>query len=303
MKKWPIAIVACLSFFAIAQCSEWRSSFEEAKREALRDGKKILLIFTIKPARQPSKNLKKIIDDPKSREVLKDYVLVNMEVVQDPSDMSPEQRKAVKKVVCDYDLLSQPMRFPAILITDEKGRSLALGNYADGATADDIVTLVKTIDALHHVVHMLMKAAERFPEDTQKAFMLSQALKLIESNVPLSGYGDVIDKIIEYDKDNVMGLKDYYLATTALADIRKDLYRNASKEVDRKANDFLSRFQKTEWAQLAFFYKGLAAVQEGRLKDAEECMVTALKINANSFQARAIRAALQEVQLREAEGQ
>ena len=188
-----------------AQADEgWVVDFEKAKAQAAKEGKSILMEFTGSDWCPPCKALHKnvLIKDVFKTEMPKSFVLLKLDSPRDKSKQTPEEIEQYKALSAKYGVKG----VPTIFLADAKGRPYYETVGYSGDPADKYVANLKEQIATLAKRDAAFAKAEK-ASGAEKAKLLADGLSLVNDEMALKTYGDVVSQIIELDADNKAGLK------------------------------------------------------------------------------------------------
>ncbi len=188
-----------------AQADEgWVVDFEKAKAQAAKEGKSILMEFTGSDWCPPCKALHKnvLIKDVFKTEMPKSFVLLKLDSPRDKSKQTPEEIEQYKVLSAKYGVKG----VPTIFLADAKGRPYYETVGYSGDPADKYVANLKEQIATLAKRDAAFAKAEK-ASGAEKAKLLADGLSLVNDEMALKTYGDVVSQIIELDADNKAGLK------------------------------------------------------------------------------------------------
>lgn len=284
-----ISVLATLIFLTtvtLASDALWTDDFETAKITAARKKKDLLLHFTGSDWCPWCIKLKREVFSQEAfkKDAPRHFVLVEIDFPK-----SKEQSEGVKKQNRELEKRYQVEGFPTIVLTDAEGRPYARTGYQEGGP-DNFLNHLQELRTLKLKRDELFENAEN-AEGIEKANLLDQALNVLESNGvnSLNEYRDIVDKIMEYDKEDKAGLRTGYEAlkiryesSDRIAGIMDDLDRNLSGEYDKaiKELETLVEFSKPVPEVVQTIYLKMAELyQEGKKDDA--AWLKSLKKGAN----------------------
>ena len=201
-----LAVASLVTSEAIAVDEGWTVSFAEAKAQAAKEGKSILMEFTGSDWCPPCKTLQKNVlsQEVFKKDIPEHFVLLKLDSPRDKSRQTPEEIEQYKKLSEQYKVKG----VPTIFLADAKGRPYW---QTVGYSGDDAATytgnLIKKSAILKTRDDFLAKAASA--SGTEKARLLGEigeAIGLIDSELA-SPSDDEIESIIKLDADNKVGLK------------------------------------------------------------------------------------------------
>ncbi len=178
--------------------------FEKAKAQAAKEGKSILMEFTGSDWCPPCKALHKnvLIKDVFKTEMPKSFVLLKLDSPRDKSKQTPEEIEQYKVLSAKYGVKG----VPTIFLADAKGRPYYETVGYSGDPADKYVANLKEQIATLAKRDAAFAKAEK-ASGAEKAKLLADGLSLVNDEMALKTYGDVVSQIIELDADNKAGLK------------------------------------------------------------------------------------------------
>ena len=200
-----VGTAAILSLTVAAQAAEgWVVDFEKAKAQAAKEGKSILMEFTGSDWCPPCKALQKNVlsKDVFKTEMPKSFVLLKLDSPRDKSKQTPEEIEQYKVLSAKYGIQG----VPTIFLADAKGRPYYQTVGYSGDPADKYVANLKDqLGTLAKRDAAFAKAEKA--SGTEKAKLLAEGLSLVDDEMALKTYGNVVSQIIELDADNKAGLK------------------------------------------------------------------------------------------------
>lgn len=139
--KTPVLLFITLAASTMMQAQSWGSDVDRAIRDASRQGKKVLLYFTLSEGCENCTKLDTVVfDSPEFREAADDYVLVKMDFAQNAADK-------VSDLQADRNLLlveryNKDGFFPYVVVLGKDGKTLGkTGIYKDQSPRDFIQQL------------------------------------------------------------------------------------------------------------------------------------------------------------------
>jgi hypothetical protein len=213
----------------------------------------------------------------------KSFVLLKLDSPRDKSKQTPEEIEQYKVLSAKYGIQG----VPTIFLADAKGRPYyeTVGYSGDPAEKyvanlkDQLGTLAKRDAAF---------AKAENASGTEKAKLLAEGLSLVNDEMALKTYGDVVSQIIELDADNKAGLKAKFAGLKDSVGFKSELEAtmrgNSSKPEDTLAAiDKLIEEKKPTGAALqeAVFMKSSILFQTDKAK-AKEMLIEAQKLAPKS---------------------
>ena len=200
-----VGTAAILSLTVAAQAAEgWVVDFEKAQAQAAKEGKSILMEFTGSDWCPPCKALQKNVlsKDVFKTEMPKSFVLLKLDSPRDKSKQTPEEIEQYKVLSAKYGIQG----VPTIFLADAKGRPYYQTVGYSGDPADKYVANLKDqLGTLAKRDAAFAKAEKA--SGTEKAKLLAEGLSLVDDEMALKTYGNVVSQIIELDAENKAGLK------------------------------------------------------------------------------------------------
>jgi thioredoxin-related protein len=199
-----VGTAAILSLTTAQAAEGWLVDFEEAKAQAAKEGKSILMEFTGSDWCPPCKALTANVLSKEvfKTEMPKSFVLLKLDSPRDKSKQTPEEIEQYKVLSAKYGIQG----VPTIFLADTKGRPYYETVGYSGDPADKYVANLKEqLGTLAKRDAAFAKAEKA--SGSEKAKLLAEGLSLVNDEMALKTYGDVVSQIIELDADNKAGLK------------------------------------------------------------------------------------------------
>jgi thioredoxin-related protein len=281
-----LGTAAILSLPTAAKADEgWVVDFEKAKAQAAKEGKSILMEFTGSDWCPPCKALHKnvLIKDVFKTEMPKSFVLLKLDSPRDKSKQTPEEIEQYKVLSAKYGVKG----VPTIFLADAKGRPYyeTVGYSGDPAEKyvanlkDQLGTLAKRDAAF---------AKAEKASGAEKAKLLAEGLSLVNDEMALKTYGDVVSQIIELDADNEAGLKAKFAGLKNSVGFKAELEatmrgsRGEPEDTLAAIDKLIAEKKPTGVAlQEALFYKGTIHFQTDKAK-AKELLLEAQELAPKS---------------------
>ena len=281
-----VGTAAILSLTVAAQADEgWVVDFEKAKAQAAKEGKSILMEFTGSDWCPPCKSLHANVlsKDVFKTEMPKNFVLLKLDSPRDKSKQTPEEIEQYKVLSAKYGIQG----VPTIFLADAKGRPYYQTVGYSGDPADQYVANLKEqLGTLAKRDAAFAKAEKA--SGAEKAKLLAEGLSLVDDEMALKTYGDVVSEIIELDANNKAGLKAKF------AGLKNSVGFKAELEATMRSNrgepeDILAAIDKLivekkptgAALQEALFYKGSIHFQTDKGK-AKELLLEAKELAPKS---------------------
>lgn len=254
------ALVATPAAFAVDE--GWTVSFAEAKAQAAKEGKSILMEFTGSDWCPPCKALHKNVLSTEvfKTEAPKHFILLKLDNPRDKSHQSMDEINQYRKLSAQYKISG----VPTIILADDQGRPYHQQVGYGGDPAEKWVgDLAAKAPILAKRNEFLAKADQA--DGVERAKLLDEAIALIDSDLAISTYKDTIEEIIKLDADGAAGLKPKYegaLRTaevkTELKEIQQTLRNSTPDQVLAKLNKLLEDKKPTgEGLQEALYLKSM----------------------------------------------
>ncbi len=205
---------------ALSAEAQWLIDFEQAKALAKKEGKDLLMDFTGSDwcgfCIQLDKNVfsKEIF----AEKIPEKFILLKIDDRRDKSKQSEAEKKMVRELTKKYGISG----FPTILLCDAEGRPYASFVGYGGTPADKYVSDLLSKQKVREKRDALLAKAEA-ASGAEKAKLLDEVLQMVDEDLRLSVYGDLVDQIIEADAQNEAGLKEKYVTMRRDADFEKKL--------------------------------------------------------------------------------
>jgi thioredoxin-related protein len=281
-----VGTAAILSLTVAAQAAEgWVLDFEKAKAQAAKEGKSILMEFTGSDWCPPCISLQKNVlsKDVFKTEMPKSFVLLKLDSPRDKSKQTPEEIEQYNTLSAKYGIRG----VPTIFLADAKGRPYYESVGYSGDPADKYVANLKEQLGTLAKRNAAFTKAEK-ASGSEKAKLLAEGLSLVDDEMALKTYGDVVSQIIELDADNEAGLKAKFAglknSVGFKAELEATMRGNSSKPEDTLAaiDKLIAEKKPTGVAlQEAIFYKGSIHFQTDKAK-AKEFLLEAQKLAPKS---------------------
>ena len=281
-----VGTAAILSLTVATQAAEvWIVDFEKAKAQAAKEGKSILMEFTGSDWCPPCKALHKnvLVKDVFKTEMPKSFVLLKLDSPRDKSKQTPEEIEQYKTLSAKYGIKG----VPTIFLADAKGRPYYETVGYSGDPAEKYVANLK--DQLGTLAKRDAAFAKAEKADgTEKAKLLAEGLSLVNDEMALKTYGDVVSQIIELDADNEAGLKAKFAGLKNSVGFKAELEatmrgsRGEPEDTLAAIDKLIAEKKPTGVAlQEALFYKGTIHFQTDKAK-AKELLLEAQELAPKS---------------------
>ena len=214
--------------------------FEKAKAQAAKEEKSILMEFTGSDWCPPCKALAKnvLTQDVFKTEMPKNFVLLKLDSPRDKSKQTPEEIEQYKVLSAKYGIQG----VPTIFLADAKGRPYYQTVGYSGDPADKYVANLKEqLGTLAKRDAAFAKAEKA--TGTEKAKLLAEGLSLVDDEMALKTYSEVVAEIIELDADNKAGLKTKFDGLKNSVEFKSELEATMSSNRG-KPEDILTAIDK-----------------------------------------------------------
>ena len=235
-----VGTAAILSLTSAQAADGWLVDFEKAKAQAAKEGKSILMEFTGSDWCPPCKALAKnvLTQDVFKTEMPKDFVLLKLDSPRDKSKQTPEEIEQYKVLSAKYGIQG----VPTIFLADAKGRPYYQTVGYSGDPADKYVANLKEqLGTLAKRDAAFAKAEKA--TGTEKAKLLAEGLSLVDDEMALKTYSEVVAEIIELDADNKAGLKTKFDGLKNSVEFKSELEATMSSNRG-KPEDILAAIDK-----------------------------------------------------------
>ena len=235
-----VGTAAILSLPAAQAADGWLVDFEKAKAQAAKEEKSILMEFTGSDWCPPCKALAKnvLTKDVFKTEMPKNFVLLKLDSPRDKSKQTPEEIEQYKVLSAKYGIQG----VPTIFLADAKGRPYYQTVGYSGDPADKYVANLKEqLGTLAKRDAAFAKAEKA--TGTEKAKLLAEGLSLVDDEMALKTYSEVVAEIIELDADNKAGLKTKFDGIKNSVEFKSELEATMSSNRG-KPEDILAAIDK-----------------------------------------------------------
>jgi thioredoxin-related protein len=293
MKKFMVvALVSVLMAgqSAVGADEGWIVDFQEAQKRAAEEGKSILMEFTGSDWCPPCKKLKaEVLDtDVFKTKTPEHYILLKLDNPRDKSHQSEEEIAQYQKLSAEYKVRG----VPTIILADPQGKPFAQMVGYGGEPADAYVKRLTDQAAVREQRDAALAKAEQ-ASGLERARLLDKAVSVVEPDLVVAQYDEVVQQIIVLDANDEAGLKSKYQGLVQLNEVRAALQEARSsastpQEVIEKLDDLITQLQPTGVGlQEVLYQKG--AMQFAVDKEASKATFeAALKVAPDSPMARQI---------------
>ena len=235
-----VGTAAILSLPTAQAAEGWLVDFEKAKAQAAKEEKSILMEFTGSDWCPPCKALAKnvLTQEVFKTEMPKNFVLLKLDSPRDKSKQTPEEIEQYKVLSAKYGIQG----VPTIFLADAKGRPYYQTVGYSGDPADKYVANLKDqLGTLSKRDAAFTKAEKA--TGTEKAKLLAEGLSLVDDEMALKTYSEVVTEIIELDADNKAGLKAKFDGLKNSVEFKSELEATMSSNRG-KPEDILAAIDK-----------------------------------------------------------
>jgi len=235
-----VGTAAILSLPTAQAAEGWLVDFEKAKAQAAKEEKSILMEFTGSDWCPPCKALTANVlsKDVFKTEMPKNFVLLKLDSPRDKSKQTPEEIEQYKVLSAKYGIQG----VPTIFLADAKGRPYYQTVGYSGDPADKYVANLKEqLGTLAKRDAAFAKAEKA--TGTEKAKLLAEGLSLVDDEMALKTYSEVVAEIIELDADDKAGLKTKFDGLKNSVEFKSELEATMSSNRG-KPEDILTAIDK-----------------------------------------------------------
>ncbi len=259
----------------------WTEDFEAAKTSATKGKKDLLMDFTGSDWCGWCIKLREEVFDTAEfkAEAPKNFVMVELDYPQNKEQS--DQIKAQNEKLRDKFHIEG---YPTIILADAEGRPYAKTGYQEGGPKEYLKHLAELRSVREKRDAALEKAAKA--EGLEKAKLLVDALKGIDSELVDNFYDSLMQEVISLDKEDTLGMKKKQEFQKAYAELQTKLeeLHDGKKftEFGKAIDDFITTHKlEGEQKQMALYNK-LAIFGPDRLDDAEKLVNELIKLGADT---------------------
>jgi hypothetical protein len=209
------------------------------------------------------------------------YVLDVVDLPEPKADNADPGRLIVR-LIYEYNAVYLPF----LLALDTEGRSYWAAPL-DRYDPEALALMMKRAQRNRLGRDYYLMEAELSDDGTKRAHMLSNALTVVGTTSPVSGYGEVIKRIVEeHPKDDCI-LPGHFRAVLGVEAIKDALIRGEFDKMDALLDAFLKDNQGTSpaLAQRALFFGGHSLIERGHYDDAAKVFERAIVLAPNTTSA------------------
>lgn len=143
MRNRIIILFLFISFFGYSQ--NWKSNFDEAKQEALKENKNILLVFSGSDWCAPCIKLDNVVwkSDAFKTEAEKNWVIFKADFPKKKANqLSPEQTERNNKLAEKYNRNGS---FPLVILLDKTGKVIGMTGFKN-VSATEYIQLIHSLE-------------------------------------------------------------------------------------------------------------------------------------------------------------
>ena len=220
---------------------EWMTNATEATEKAKKENKDILFLFTGSDWCPPCKKLEaEVFEAEGFDEVTSEYILVKFDF--------PKQKALPAGLKKQNDAWAEKFGvsgYPTVVLTDQKVLPFAIVGYEAGGVENYLGMLEEMRQKRVHRDEKF--SAAKTAKADEKAKLLDAGLSKLDPKIVEVYYSDVVETIVELDKDNKLGLRAKWNASED-AEIRKlilsDILMISRLEKPERAIEFIDEVVK-----------------------------------------------------------
>ena len=217
MKRRLITIIVftgtLLTCCAQAQTT-WVTDVEEGKKDAAKNNKNMLIVFTGSDWNDQSKDLiTDVFTDEFFKKGSKKYVLCNVDIVKDKTLMDATQLQTNYTIASQYNVQSLPL---FVLLTPDGDVYGTTSVTDETGTIDGLLNLLATFDEAKEKLVDLKKKINS-SEGVEKAQNIDLFIEAVDPS-QREQYADLIRQVPDLDSDGTAGLKGKYQLQAAYLD-------------------------------------------------------------------------------------
>lgn len=211
----------------------WTNNFDGAKKQAINEGKDVLIVFSGSDWCEWCIRLKKyVLSTPEfEKTASRMFVLMEADFPLDRSKPTPEIAAQNERLQAEFGVDG---KFPTIILLDHQGKPYARTGYFKGAVTADYLEILKTARAGRETRDAAWKKAES-AQGLEKAKCLAEGLAGMDDKIVATYYGSVTNEIRKLDPLDSSGFVRRSAFKVKLADL-EGIVRDASLE-SSEAND------------------------------------------------------------------
>ncbi len=273
MTKMAALLTALASLALPGQAGElWTENAKEAMAQAAKEKKDLLIDFTGSDWCGVCVMLdKEVFSQPAfADEAPKHFVLLKLDFPR-AKPQSPELQKQNAELNAKYG----PSGYPTVVLADSAGKPYAQTGYRPGGVEGYLKHLADLRAARERRDAAFAKAAAA--KGAERADLLDRALALLEPNLVMGPYADVVEEIVKLDAQNKAGLRKKYEDRLALHKVVEALTVGKPDEAIAIADEALKDVGRTgDVAQEILLAKSQAFFKKGDKPAAKKALEEAL---------------------------
>lgn len=299
MKKFMVALLAVVMLAgqsAVGADEGWIVDFQEAQKRAAEEGKSILMEFTGSDWCPPCKKLKSEVLDKEvfQTKAPEHFILLKLDNPRDKSHQSEEEIAQYQKLSAEYKVRG----VPTIILADPQGKPFAQMVGYGGEPAEAYTKRLTDQIAVREQRDAAFAKADQ-ASGLERARLLDQAVSVVDTDLVVAQYDDVVQQIVVLDEKDEAGLKSKYEGLMKLNQVRAALQQariesasSGPEGLIEKLDELITRLQPTGVGlQEILYQKG--AMQFSVDKEASKATFeAALKVAPDSPMARQIEQVL-----------
>jgi thioredoxin-related protein len=143
MKKIVVLVLLFMATFGYSQ--NWKSSLDEAKSIAVKENKKILLVFSGSDWCAPCIKLDKVVwkSEAFQKEAASKWVLVRADFPKKKGNQLPSSQVEINKKLAEK--YNKDGNFPLVVLLDENGKVLGMTGFKNTSAQE----YIKLLNSLH----------------------------------------------------------------------------------------------------------------------------------------------------------
>lgn len=240
----------------------WMTDYKAAMKKAAAEKKDMLIDFSGSDwCGWCIKLDEEVFGDTKFIEAAsKDFVFVMLDFPKDQSLTTPVIQAQNEVLKEKYGMEG----FPAVYLTDAKGRPYAQTGYKAGGPDEYLTHLSELKEIKVKFDELIAKANDTQTDDSQKAVFTDQAIRLLPPEMIVNFYRDEIDTIIALDSENKAGLRDRHRVNLVLWDAGQQLnLGNIDKAIELVDSTIIEYKVTGETAQEVYYFKAIVLDAKG----------------------------------------
>ncbi|GAB4151835.1 MAG: hypothetical protein Fur0037_20580 [Planctomycetota bacterium] len=296
MRRIPILLplaLALLPSFSAAQEEEWIQDWAKAQEIAKAQHKHLLIDFTGSDWCIWCKRLDEEVFSTKAflAEAPKNFVFVKLDFPRNQSLVTDDIRAQNQQLQMEFGVQG----YPTIFLAGEDGRPYAKTGYQEGGPEKYLAHLAELRAKKTAFDAALQKADSA--SGAERARALDAALSVIEVDLALQHYTEILDEIQALDSDGKLGLKANWAAKRAEHDAAQQIESLQQEfgmlgqsgkwgDVEKRCDEIVAEKKAKVLVQFATIYKAIAVFEgRGDLKAAFDLLEKAKAVDPDSAMA------------------